>query len=281
MQLAKLVHDMESLQEALAELALAGDTIALVPTMGALHAGHVALVRHAATLANQVVITIFVNPKQFGPNEDFAKYPRTLEADLAAIAQEKVAIVYAPSVEDLYPEGFSTSVSVGEVGTILCGKSRPGHFDGVATVVTKLLMRTLPQVAVFGEKDYQQLCIIRQLVDDLDIGVGIEGLETVREEDGLAMSSRNRYLSAPEREIAPILYKTLQQLRDAMAGGAVVESTLVQGKAALEKAGFIVDYLELRDAYSLKTVEYVGAPARLLVAAWLGTTRLIDNIAVG
>ncbi|NBO19924.1 MAG: pantoate--beta-alanine ligase, partial [Proteobacteria bacterium] len=198
-----ICHDMESLQENLASLALEGQRIALVPTMGALHEGHLALVRQAQDLADAVVVSIFVNPKQFGPKEDFGKYPRTLEADVEKLNKEGVQLVYAPDVADLYPEGFSTSVSVGELGTILCGKFRPGHFDGVATVVAKLLLRMLPHVAVFGEKDFQQLCVINRMVSDLDIAVEIVGVETMREPDGLALSSRNAYLSAEERKTAP------------------------------------------------------------------------------
>lgn len=277
----KLVHDLESLQIALAELMRDGHRIALVPTMGALHAGHLALVRHAATLADKVVVSIFVNPKQFGPNEDFARYPRTLDADVELLSRnENVAIVYAPDAEDLYPEGFSTTVSVGKLGTVLCGASRPGHFDGVATVVSKLLLRILPHVAVFGEKDYQQLCVIRRVVSDLDIGVDIEGMETVREADGLAMSSRNRYLSEPERTLAPMLYEVLTELRDAMGYGASIQAALRQGVAKLSKAGFSVEYLELCDAETLEPIDSIEQSARLLVAARLGNTRLIDNVAV-
>ena len=272
---------MAGLQEAIAELALAGTRIALVPTMGALHDGHLALVRHGLELADAVVLSIFVNPAQFGPNEDFAKYPRTLEADMQKIATEQVAIVYAPTVEDLYPEGFSTSVTAGAMSQILCGKSRPGHFDGVATVVAKLLLRTLPHVAVFGEKDYQQLCVIRRVASDLDLAVEIEGMATVREADGLAMSSRNAYLTKEERALAPKLYEILQNVREVIISGSVpVKSALAHGITVLGKAGFKVDYLELCDADTLDAVENTENLVRLLAAAWLGKTRLIDNIAV-
>ena len=276
-----VTRDMESYQEALAELALDGKSIALVPTMGALHAGHISLMQQAAQLADAVVATIFVNPKQFVPNEDFANYPRTMEADLQKLDEAGVAIVYTPQADDLYPEGFSTKVSAGEIGNILEGKSRPGFFDGVATVVTKLLLRTLPHVALFGEKDYQQLCVIRRIANDLDIGVEIVGGATVRETDGLAMSSRNAYLTQDERRTAPKLHETLQQTGNAIASGISIQSALNQGIAALTKAGFKPDYLELRDTDTLDAMERYEPPARLLVAAWLGNTRLIDNIEIG
>lgn len=275
-----ICHDMESLQENLASLALEGQRIALVPTMGALHEGHLALVRQAQDLADAVVVSIFVNPKQFGPKEDFGKYPRTLEADVEKLNKEGVQLVYAPDVADLYPEGFSTSVSVGELGTILCGKFRPGHFDGVATVVAKLLLRMLPHVAVFGEKDFQQLCVINRMVSDLDIAVEIVGVETMREPDGLALSSRNAYLSAEERKTAPALYKTLQACAAHIEAGQPPQNVLAQGIAELTKLGFTVDYLELRHGYSLAEMKEYAAPARLLAAAWLGKTRLIDNLAM-
>jgi pantoate--beta-alanine ligase len=281
MQLTKLVHDTESLQEALAELAVAGKRIALVPTMGALHAGHVSLVELAKEHADEVIVYVFVNPKQFGPNEDYGKYPRTLDADVKMASAAGVAIVYAPSPADVYPAGFSTSVSVGPLSTILDGKSRPGHFDGVATVLAKMFMRMLPHVAVFGEKDYQQLCVIRRFVEDLDFPIEIVGAPTMREADGLAMSSRNVYLSKEERAIAPKLNEVLRSVGQAIASrSAPVKSLLDQGVVALSKAGFKVDYLELCDEDTLEPVEIFDASTRLLAAAWLGNTRLIDNIAV-
>lgn len=275
-----ICHDMESLQEHLASLALEGQRVALVPTMGALHEGHLALVRQAKELAEAVVVSIFVNPKQFGPGEDFSKYPRTLEADVEKLHKEGVQLVYAPDAADLYPEGFSTSISVGELGAILCGKFRPGHFDGVATVVAKLLLRIMPHVAVFGEKDYQQLCVIGRVVSDLDIAVEIAGVETLRDADGLAMSSRNTYLSPGERATAPALYKTLQACAAHIQGGQPADKVLAQGSAELAKAGFTLDYLELRHGDTLAEMTEYAPPARLLVAAWLGKTRLIDNLAL-
>jgi pantoate--beta-alanine ligase len=275
-------QNMEALQSALVPLVKSGKRVALVPTMGALHAGHMELVNAAKYYADVVVMSIFVNPTQFGPNEDFAKYPGMLEADLKKAGEAGVAIAYTPSVEDIYPEGFLTSVSVGDLGKILCGAFRPGHFDGVATIVSKLLLRTLPHVALFGEKDYQQLCVIRRVVYDLDIPVEIIGVPTVREADGLALSSRNAYLTAKERETAPKLHATLVQAMAKLSVGGSVSDTVAEGKKALTDAGFKVDYLEVREEGSLKhVVEKVKSPSRLLVAAWLGKTRLIDNIAIG
>jgi pantoate--beta-alanine ligase len=255
-----------------------GKRIALVPTMGALHSGHLALVDAAKQQADAVVMSIFVNPTQFAPNEDFSKYPRMLEADLKKANESGVVIAYTPSVEDMYPEGFLTSVSVGELGKILCGAFRPGHFDGVATVVAKLLLRTVPHVALFGEKDYQQLCVIRRAVSDLDMPVDIVGVPTVREQDGLAISSRNAYLSEKERAIAPKLHMTLVDTAAKLQAGAPVADALAEGKKMLADTGFRVEYLEIRKEDSLHAIEKLDSPARLLVATWLGKTRLIDNI---
>lgn len=277
-----IARDMEALQDALIPLGQAGRRIALVPTMGALHAGHMALVAHAGEAADAVVASIFVNPKQFGKGEDLSRYPRTLEEDCRKLEAAGVAIAYAPPVEDIYPPDFATSVSAGELGNILEGRFRPGHFDGVATVVNKLLLRVLPHVAVFGEKDYQQLCVLRRVVADLDIGVEILSVPTVREAGGLAMSSRNAYLSAEERAVAPKLYTVLGSVSRTLAmNGVKAKSALDQGISALTRAGFKVDYLELRDAETLAAVDNLKHSARLLAAATLGNTRLIDNIAVG
>jgi len=276
-----VTHDMDTLQRALVEPARAGQRLALVPTMGALHEGHMALIRHAATLADAVAVSIFVNPKQFGPNEDLDKYPRMLEADIEKARAVGASLVYAPPVGDLYPDDFSTTVSAGPLSAILEGKFRPGHFDGVATVVAKLLLRMLPCVAVFGEKDYQQLCVIRRIVDDLDIPVDIVGMPTVREPDGLAMSSRNAYLTPQERTIAPKLHEMLTLAAQEIGTGAVAAPVLAQAIARLEGLGYKVEYLELRETETLAPMESLNVPARLLVAAWLGKTRLIDNIAVG
>ncbi len=237
--------------------------VAFVPTMGALHAGHISLVHAAKKHADHVVVSIFVNPTQFSPNEDLSRYPRTLEADIAMLKEAGVALVYTPDAVDMYPDGFATSITVGDHEHILCGKFRPGHFTGVATVVAKLFLRVSPDVALFGEKDFQQLMVIKQLVRDLDIPTEVIGVPTLREPDGLAMSSRNRYLNPEERKIAATLHATLMQLRSVVA-----KDIPTRGKEMLLAAGFTkVDYVEL-------------AFGRLLAAAWLGTTRLIDNIDV-
>jgi pantoate--beta-alanine ligase len=271
-----IADNLETLQKSLVLATQEGKSVALVPTMGALHQGHAALIRHAGSLADVVVVSIFVNPTQFGPNEDFARYPRTLEDD-AHIAQEAGAsFIYAPQAGDLYPEGYSTTVSAGPLGTVLCGAFRPGHFDGVATVVTKLLLRILPHVAVFGEKDYQQLCVIRRVVEDLDIPVDIVASPTVRELDGLALSSRNRYLSDKERKTAPQLREALATIAREVLKGADVQMTISKTTAELIKNGFNVEYISLCDAQTLAPA--TTQPARLLAAAWLGNTRLIDNI---
>lgn len=254
----------------------AGERLALVPTMGALHAGHMALVARARTEADRVVVSIFVNPKQFGPGEDLARYPRRLEADRAMLADAGVDAVFAPSEADIYPPGFATTVHVGRLGDVLDGAARPGHFDGVATVVARLFGLVRPDVAVFGEKDWQQLRIIHRMVADLALPVGIVGHPTVRELDGLALSSRNAYLSADERARAPMLHAVLIEAADGLRRG--VAYPLGTAQAQLTGAGFALDYLALTDADDLSL--RIAPPGRLLVAARLGTTRLIDNIAV-
>lgn len=271
---------MENLQATLAEFARLGLSVALVPTMGALHDGHASLIRKGKELADVVVVSIFVNPKQFGANEDFDKYPKMLGADVNLVGEVGGALVYAPQVDDLYPEGYATTVSIAGLTDRLCGASRPGHFDGVATVVTKLLLRTLPHVALFGEKDYQQLCVIRRLVEDLDIGVEIVGVPTLRAADGLALSSRNAYLTPQERLVAPKLFAALNQVAALLQAGNLVSAVLERGKIELEKLGFAVEYLELCDSDSLAPLAEYEAGARLLVAAKLGGARLIDNIEV-
>ncbi len=275
-----VAHDLETLQKSLVDLAMGGKTVVLVPTMGALHDGHISLVEQAKTHADCVMATIFVNPTQFGKDEDFDKYPRTLEADSKKLDRAGVSVLYAPSAEDMYPQGFSTSVSAGALGTILCGAFRPGHFDGVATVVTKLFLRTLPHVAIFGEKDYQQLCVLRRVASDLDLPVEIIGAPTLREADGLAMSSRNAYLTPEERSIASKLYSVLNQTAHRIQSGIAVAEAIADGMVLLSNHGFRVDYLALRDADTLDAMNEYRAPARLLAAAWLGKTRLIDNIAM-
>ena len=280
-----MLHQITSLSElrnAIASWKATGETIALVPTMGALHEGHLSLVRDAQKHASKVVVSIFVNPTQFGPNEDFTRYPRPLERDLALLEQANASAAWLPSVEEMYPEGAATSVHVAGITEELEGAFRPGHFDGVATIVSKLLIQVAPHYAFFGEKDYQQLCVIKRMVADLNIPTHIMGVPTMREESGLAMSSRNQYLSTEQRQIASHIYASLtvaaQRLRQSPAN---VSATLDQAKQELLSAGFTkIDYLDLRQQDSLNQLTEYTAPARLIVAAWLGTTRLIDNITV-
>ncbi len=254
--------------------------VALIPTMGALHAGHMALVAEARRHAQSVIVYIFVNPAQFSPHEDLARYPRTLEADIEKCQEAGVDAIYAPSVEDVYPPGFDAVVSAGSIATDLEGASRPGHFDGVATVLTKMFLRILPDVAIFGEKDFQQLAVIKKFVSDLDIPVEIIGLPTVREADGLALSSRNAYLSAEERAIAPNLHRILKETAQRLHA-TDNEAILIEATQKLLDAGFLkVDYLAVRDAEHFSTLTLPHQPARLLAAAWLGNTRLIDNLPI-
>lgn len=258
----------------------AGETVALVPTMGALHAGHLALVVRARELCDRVVTSIFVNPAQFGPNEDFARYPRSEAGDAAKLTQARCDLLYAPAVEEIYPPGFSTIVTAGSIAEGLCGRFRPGHFAGVATVVTKLLLEAQADVACFGEKDYQQLQVIRRVARDLDIPVRIEGVATVREADGLALSSRNAYLTPEERAMAPALQRTLREVaRRVESGEAGIDAAVEAGSAELGRAGFAkIDYLEVCDAETLAPLTRADRPGRVLAAAWLGRTRLIDNV---
>ncbi len=274
------IRDLAALRTACAA-ARADGGLALVPTMGALHDGHLALIREAKRQAAHVAISIFVNPTQFGPGEDLAAYPRREAEDLAAIEAEGASIAWLPDAATMYPQGFATNVHVGGPSEGLCGATRPGHFDGVATVVAKLFNQVSPNIAVFGEKDYQQLAVIRRLVADLDFAVSIIGLPTVREAEGLARSSRNAYLSANDRAKAAALPATLNACATRIEAGEPVADVLANGIAALLDAGFAaVDYLELRDAATLVPLAALTAPARLLVAAWIGETRLIDNIAL-
>lgn len=264
-------------------LKMQGKRIALVPTMGALHAGHMALVQSAHQQADQVIVSIFVNPTQLGEGEDFDAYPRVLDADMAACERAGVVAVYAPTAAKMYPDAFATTIHVKGVSEGLCGAKRPGHFDGVATVVAKLLLQTMPDIACFGEKDYQQLQVIRTLVRDLNIPVEIQGVPTMREPDGLALSSRNAYLSKAERAIAPQLHATLHAVAEHLKNAVEVEAALQAGVEHLLLSGFAkVDYLTLAHATTLHPLEHYSSrtPARLLVAAYVGTTRLIDNIAV-
>jgi pantoate--beta-alanine ligase len=276
-----VARDVEVLRRAVAGWRARQERVGLVPTMGAIHAGHLALVQAAHAQCDRVVASLFVNPKQFGPAEDFAAYPRDEAADLAAFHVAGVDLVFMPSVDEMYSPGFATSVHVGGVGEGLESAHRPGHFAGVATVVAKLLLQCLPDAAYFGEKDYQQLAVVRRLVRDLDIPLRIAGVPTVREADGLALSSRNVYLSPDERRAAPLLYRVLYDSAAALAAEPDrVAETLQLGIARLRAGGFAVDYLELRDATDLAPVARLAGPARLLTAARIGRTRLIDNIAV-
>lgn len=258
-----------------------GLNVAFVPTMGALHDGHLTLVRTGLELANRVVVSVFVNPTQFGPNEDFSRYPRQEEQDAAALAGVGCHLLYAPTVAEMYPDGFATSVHVSGVSEGLCGDIRPGHFDGVATVVSKLLLQVAPHMALFGEKDWQQLTVIRRLVRDLDIPVEVVGVPTVREFDGLARSSRNAYLSAEERQIAPVLYQVLSDMAEALRQGGDSAALCAEGTQRIKDAGFLsVDYLDVRAADSLEPLARLDRPARILVAARLSGARLIDNLGV-
>jgi pantoate--beta-alanine ligase len=275
------VRDPEALRARVRAWRASGETVGLVPTMGGIHDGHLALVRAARAASAHVVASLFVNPAQFGPAEDFAGYPRDEDRDAALIEAAGGELLYAPTVETMYPDGFQTTVSVAKVTKGLCGDHRPGHFDGVATVVTKLFAQCEPDAAWFGEKDYQQLTVIRRLTHDLGLAVAVHGVATVREADGLALSSRNAYLDARERAIAPILNRSLAALAEAVAGGAALAEETVRAREALLDAGFAsVDYVELRDAQTLAPIDAVTRPARVLAAARLDRARLIDNVAV-
>ena len=258
----------------------AGKSIALVPTMGALHAGHLSLVTLAKSKADRVVISIFVNPIQFGPREDFSTYPRDEAGDIEKLRAAGADLVFAPNTAEMYPAGFSTKVSIGDLTEDLCGANRPNHFDGVATVVTKLLLQCAPDMAIFGEKDYQQLLVIKHLVRDLNVPVEVLGGDIVREKDGLALSSRNAYLSPAERKTAPLLHQTISEVAAALARGEGADAACVAGRFKLEAAGFRVDYIAVRDPDTLKPLSGPVKHARVLAAAYLGKTRLIDNVPV-
>jgi pantoate--beta-alanine ligase len=260
----------------------AGERLALVPTMGALHRGHLALVREAHRRARRVAVSIFVNPTQFAPHEDFSSYPRNFATDLRILTDAKVDLVWAPPAEVMYPEGFATRIDLaGPAKAGLEDKFRPHFFGGVATVCTKLFLQVSPDFALFGEKDYQQLRMITQMAKDLDLTVKIVGVPTVREKDGLALSSRNAYLSAAERSGAPTLYRVLKRSAARIKTGQAVAAVLEDGRGEIARAGFVLDYLEARHALTLAPVtSRKDGPIRLLVAAKLGKTRLIDNLAV-
>ena len=276
-----VVDSVAGLREAVAAWRRDGLTVALVPTMGALHEGHMALVRAARAHGDRTVVSLFVNPTQFAPDEDFALYPRRQTDDLAKLADAGVEAAFMPPTAAIYPPGFATTVRVEGVTAGLEGASRPHFFDGVGTVVTKLLLQCLPDVALFGEKDYQQLVTVRRLVADLDIPCQIEAVPTVRAADGLALSSRNAYLSVEERRIAPKLFEVLTWMATALGEGAASADAIAQGAAALRDAGFArIDYLAACDAETLEPVVRVDVSARVLAAVWLGETRLIDNVPV-
>jgi pantoate--beta-alanine ligase len=259
-----------------------GQRIAFVPTMGALHAGHVSLLSAARSHGDVVVLSIFVNPTQFGPKEDLARYPRDLDGDLAKAGSVDTAVAFVPDAKDMYPSGYQTYVDVREISQGLCGGTRPGHFTGVASVVCKLLNIVRPHAALFGEKDFQQLAVIRRMVADLNMPVEIVGQPTVREPDGLAMSSRNAYLSAPDRARATAIYKGLTAARELWTKGERNAAALAAAACASVGTGVDrIDYLEIRDAWSLRPVDEISAPAVILAGAFVGTTRLIDNIRLG
>ena len=276
----QIFRDIPALRSAVAALKSDG-LVALVPTMGALHDGHIALVEEARRHADHVVVSIFVNPRQFGPNEDLDAYPRREAKDAQMLQAAGVAILWAPTVEVMYPDGHATNISLSGVTEGLDGAARPGHFDGVATVVTKLFNQVQPNVALFGEKDYQQLAVVRRMVRDLDLPIEIVGVPTQRAEDGLALSSRNAYLSEDERHNALALPRALGEAARQMEKGAAVDAAIARAIAMLAAHGFDpVDYVSLCDAQTLEPMAVLDRPARLLGAARLGRTRLIDNIAV-
>ncbi|MBL8651184.1 MAG: pantoate--beta-alanine ligase [Sphingopyxis sp.] len=278
----QIIRDITTLRRAVSALQQGGKSVALVPTMGALHDGHLSLVRMAKRVADHVVVSIFVNPTQFGPNEDFEAYPRDEARDAALLADEGVALLWSPDVTTMYPAGHSTHIEVAELGSDYCGAARPGHFDGVATVVAKLFNQVRADVAIFGEKDWQQLAIIRRMARDLDFKLDILGAPIARDADGLALSSRNAYLSEKQRASATAFPDALKDAVAAIAGGADVAQTLTAAERAIVAGGFdSVDYVALADADSLERLAEFHTPARLLAAARIGRTRLIDNYPVG
>jgi pantoate--beta-alanine ligase len=278
----RIVRTVAALRSGVRRWQTAGEKIALVPTMGALHAGHLALVKLAKRRARRTIVSIFVNPAQFAPHEDLASYPRSFDADVAALAGAEVDLVWAPAVAEMYPPGFALRLVPDGPATVgLEDAFRPHFFTGVATVVGKLLIQCSPDVAIFGEKDFQQLKVVTQLARDLDLPVKIIGAPIVREHDGLAMSSRNAYLSPGERTAAPALYRALRESAERIARGDLLAQVLDEAGASIERAGFTIDYVEARDAQTLsKLGDNKPSPMRLLAAARIGRTRLIDNVAV-
>ncbi len=277
----QLIQTINALLSARADLSAEGGRIALVPTMGALHAGHMALVDEAKKRADRVIVSIFVNPKQFGPTEDLDAYPRPADADAALLTAAGVDLLWMPPVSEVYPAGFATTISVAGLPDRLCGAARPGHFDGVTTIVAKLFLQTRPDIAIFGEKDWQQLAIIRRMTRDLDLGVSILGLPTQRDADGLALSSRNAYLSPENRARAVALPNALRKAAAAIEAGGSVQAALTRAQNDILGGGFTsTDYVELVDAETLEPMTELTEAARILAAARIGNTRLIDNFPV-
>ena len=274
------IRSLEALRSGIADFRSEGASIALVPTMGALHSGHLALIEAAKRPGRKVVASIFVNPRQFGPNEDLSRYPRREMADARLLTEAGCDLLWMPPVEAMYPEGFATTISVSGVSEGLDGAARRGHFDGVATVVAKLFNQVRPDIALFGEKDFQQLAVIRRMVADLDFGIEIQGVPTQRDDDGLALSSRNIYLDEAQRAAAVALPRALGVAAKAIARGGDAEGALTAAREALNTAGFEVDYVELVDAATLTAGVDPSRERRLLAAARIGTTRLIDNLAI-
>ncbi|WP_116598258.1 pantoate--beta-alanine ligase [Primorskyibacter marinus] len=276
-----ILRSRTDLQKAVRGWKAAGEVVGVVPTMGALHQGHLSLVRAAKEVCDRVVVTLFVNPKQFNNPEDLENYPRTEAGDAAKLAPFKVDVLYVPDGGQMYPDGFATTVSVEGLTNVLCGAHRPGHFDGVATVVTKLFLQSGADKAFFGEKDYQQLQVVTRLARDLDIPVEVVGCPTIREEDGLAMSSRNLLLSDRARIPAPVLHEVMQDVAKGLSRGKAFGELKAAAEARILSAGFTkVDYFDLRACDDLSVLDAPDRPARLLAAAWLAGVRLIDNIAV-
>ncbi len=277
----QIIRQLPGLRERTKLIRESGKSLALVPTMGALHEGHMALVELAKRHADHVIVSIFVNPRQFGANEDLDKYPRAEAADAARLAEAGVTVLWMPPVSEVYPDGFATRVLVEGLADTLCGAARPGHFEGVTTVVAKLFNQARPDIAVFGEKDWQQLVIIRRMARDLDMDVEIVGMPILRDGDGLALSSRNAYLSAGERQTALSLPRTLAETAQAIRKGAGIPAALADAKTAMLAAGFSsIDYVALVDAASLEPLAARDREGRLLAAARIGSTRLIDNVPV-
>ncbi len=278
----EIIRTLVELRSKVAGWKAAGESVAVVPTMGALHQGHLSLVRAAKEACDRVIVTIFINPKQFNNPEDYKNYPRTEDEDARKLIALKADVVYVPDGDQMYPNGFATTVSVEGITQGLCGAHRAGHFDGVATIVTKLFTQTQADKAFFGEKDYQQLQVVTRLARDLDLPIEVIGCPTIREEDGLAMSSRNLLLSDRARTWAPELHRAMEEMSEGLLAGGDLETLRAAAVSRVERAGFTqVEYLDLRSADQLELMTTPDRPARLLAAAWLAGVRLIDNIAVG